>query len=107
MGALTMLAYFHYVSKGKHPFTMALDEAGLQEVARSADLNPEQTQFVKDTAINVKEKGMVTNQRRRNPADMAAEASMRNIKDSLAFGHDLYWVAQLFDEHWKPWPTYT
>ena len=58
MGALTMLAHFHYANKGKQPFSLALDPAGLREVAEAAELNAEQVQFVREIAIIVKEKRM-------------------------------------------------
>jgi len=58
MGALTMLAHFHYCcNKGTQPFAKALDPSGLQELAEAAELNAEQVQFVRDTAIWVKERG--------------------------------------------------
>lgn len=52
-----MLAHFHYANKGKQPFTLALDPAGLREVAEAAELNAEQAQFVRKIAFIVKEKG--------------------------------------------------
>jgi len=53
-----MLAHFHYCcNKGTQPFAKALDPSGLQELAEAAELNAEQVQFVRDTAIWVKERG--------------------------------------------------
>ncbi len=56
MGILTMLAHFHFVNKGKHPFNLATDPAGVKELASTAELNDEQIKFGKETAIMVKER---------------------------------------------------
>jgi len=55
MGILTMLAHFHLINKGKRPFNLAMDPAGVKELA-TAELNDEQVKFVKETAIMVKER---------------------------------------------------
>ena len=57
MGALTILAHFHYANKGKQPFTLALDATGLQKVAEGAELNPEQVHFVRESAYMVQKLG--------------------------------------------------
>lgn len=57
MGALTMLAHFHYVNKGKQPFALVLDRSGLQEVAEFGKLNAEQVEFVRASASLVHSRG--------------------------------------------------
>ena len=58
MGAKILLTHFHYVNKGRHPFSMVLQEKGLQEVVRDANLDTDQIQFIRNTAVKVAEKGM-------------------------------------------------
>lgn len=58
MGANIMLAHFHYVNKGKHPFAMALNESGLREVTDSANLSVEQTEFVRESAHLAQSRGI-------------------------------------------------
>ncbi|PMB68509.1 hypothetical protein BM221_005088 [Beauveria bassiana] len=56
-GAQTMLAHWHYVDKGLKPFQMALTSEGLKEVAKRANLNPEQTDLVRTTATWIRDQG--------------------------------------------------
>jgi hypothetical protein len=56
MGILTMLAHFHLINKGKRPFNLAMDSAGIKELASAAELNEEQVNFVKQTAVMVNER---------------------------------------------------
>jgi hypothetical protein len=53
-GANILLGYFHYCTKGFHPFS--LDWNAEQNVLM-AELNPEQVEFVKKTAAHVKTNG--------------------------------------------------
>ena len=54
-GANILLGYFHYCTKGFHPFSLANAEQTLS----MAELNAEQAQFVKKTAAHVKANGKV------------------------------------------------
>ncbi len=56
MGILTMLAHFYLINKGKRPFNLVINPAGIKEPASTAELNGEQVKFVKETAIMVNEK---------------------------------------------------
>ncbi|KAM3529957.1 hypothetical protein MY4038_005174 [Beauveria bassiana] len=88
-GAQTMLAHWHYVDKGLKPFQMALTSEGLKEVAKRANLNPEQTDLVRTTATWIRDQG----------------SSIQAMKTTRAFGHNLYWIVQMFEEGCEPGPT--
>jgi len=51
MGVNVMLAHFHYLNKGVLPFHLSYDEAGLRQLAKAADLDPDQVDFVKTTSV--------------------------------------------------------
>jgi hypothetical protein len=53
-GANILLGYFHYCTKGFHPFSLAWNA---EESLSMADLNTEQIEFVKMTAAYVKANG--------------------------------------------------
>ncbi|PVH87639.1 hypothetical protein DL98DRAFT_251913 [Cadophora sp. DSE1049] len=89
LGAVKMLAHFHYINKGDLPFKSALTVNGLYEVSRDAGLSPSQSEFVRQTALMVKEK----------------ETMMREVRDAGNLGHDLYWISQLYEDKWKPSQT--
>jgi hypothetical protein len=84
--ARIMLAYFHYVSKGAHPFT--LDWTSADNIAL-AHLNPEQTRFVRDTAEHIKSKQTLFD-------TLTAEGLYEN---------EFYFTSQMFASDWKPIPT--
>ncbi|AEO71828.1 uncharacterized protein THITE_2031104, partial [Thermothielavioides terrestris NRRL 8126] len=90
-GVNVMLAHFHYLNKGVHPFRMTYDAAGLRKLSNAAELNDTQLAFVKLTSHLLRE-----------PSRVAEIASVRARRD---FNHDLYWVAQLYEENWVPGPT--
>ena len=58
MGASTILAHFHYVNKGKHPFILALDPSNLPDLAKFGSLNQDQVEFVRETALLVQDRGV-------------------------------------------------
>lgn len=89
MGALIMIAHFHYTNKGQQPFTMALDPSGLQEVVEATNMDAEHIRFIKESAFMIQER----------------EAEIRQVREARAFGNDLYWISQLYDKDWKPSPT--
>jgi hypothetical protein len=45
-----MLAHFHYANKGEHPILRSVDDIGVSEVAREANLTTAQAEFVQKTA---------------------------------------------------------
>lgn len=54
MGANILLAYFHYCTKGFRPFSL---EWNSEQTLSMAELNAEQVEFVKKTAVHVKANG--------------------------------------------------
>ncbi|KAI5918987.1 hypothetical protein F4810DRAFT_703882 [Camillea tinctor] len=59
-GAEMMLAHFHYLNKGAHPFGMAQDAAHRRELARAAELDENGVHFVWDTAKRINDPDMRT-----------------------------------------------
>ncbi|KAL2821114.1 hypothetical protein BJX63DRAFT_418148 [Aspergillus granulosus] len=87
-GMRTMLAHFHYLNKGVLPFHMTYDEESLRNLGAMADLNSEELNFVKQTSVFVN--------------DRARRARMAEIRSTVNFGDDLYWISQLYDSDWTP-----
>lgn len=90
MGALTLLAHFHYSCKGKRPFNMALTEKGLAEVVKACELDEDEEVFVRESAQLVKQR----------------QRMMKRVRDGQLFGHDLFWISQLYDTDWEPSARY-
>jgi len=53
-GANILLGYFHYCTKGFHPFSL---DWNAEQTRLMAELNAEQVEFVKKTASHVKANG--------------------------------------------------
>ncbi|KAL2836367.1 hypothetical protein BJY01DRAFT_59075 [Aspergillus pseudoustus] len=87
-GMRTMLAHFHYLNKGVLPFHMTYDEESLRNLGVMADLNSAELNFVKQTSAFVN--------------DHARRAHMAEIRSTVNFGADLYWISQLYDSDWTP-----
>lgn len=49
-GVNVMLAHFHYLNKGVLPFRLTYDAAGIRELSKAAELDPEQVTFIKRTS---------------------------------------------------------
>jgi hypothetical protein len=45
-----MLAHFHYLNKGVHPFKLTYNAEGLRELSKAADLDADQVGFVRLTS---------------------------------------------------------
>jgi len=108
MGILTMLAHFHLINKGKHPFNLAINPTGIKELASAAELNEEQVKFVKETAIMVNERSKYTTSGWLIGCTIltcSLEAEISAAREATAFSHDYYFLSQLYDEEWKPTPT--
>ncbi|KAI1489816.1 hypothetical protein F5X96DRAFT_591589 [Biscogniauxia mediterranea] len=90
-GAEVMLAHFHYLNKGVHPFGMCNAATHRRELARAAELGEDEVKFVWDTSRRVNETEL--------------KDKIKEVRAARNFGHDLYWVSQLYDEVWKPGPT--
>ena len=105
MGALIMIAHFHYTNKGQQPFTMALDPSGLQEVVEATNMDAEHIRFIKESAFMIQERGMYIIFIARTTLISTTEAEIRQVREARAFGNDLYWISQLYDKDWKPSPT--
>ncbi|KAK5449838.1 hypothetical protein LTS15_008410 [Exophiala xenobiotica] len=88
MGVINMLVHFHSLNKGVAPFNLVHDEKGLSDLAKAAHLQGDSLTFVKRTSKMVNEPRTV--------------ALMREVQAKRDYGHDLYWVSQLYDQEWKP-----
>jgi hypothetical protein len=86
MGANTLLAYFHYCNKGLYPFTLDGDAS---ELVTMAELNPKQIRFVQNTRSYVK----------------AHESRFEEVRWQGAYENHYYFLAQLYEEDWKPRST--
>jgi len=82
-GSKILLAYFHYCNKGSHPFMVDWESP---EQRAKAELNAEQVEFMKTTAVEIKKRAPV----------------FQKIREDRDFGHELYFLAQLYDHDWKP-----
>lgn len=83
LGANVLLAHFHYGCKGYHPFTLDWEP----ELSTSmAILNDEQLRFIKQTATYVEYNG-----------PRFKKLFSENANDS-----DHYFVAQMYENEWKP-----
>lgn len=52
-GCLILLSYFHYRNKGSMPFELTQDAKGRQQLAKLADLNSSQIEFLERTWVSV------------------------------------------------------
>jgi len=86
LGANILLAYFHYSCKGFRVFEDGWKEEKMKSMA---SLNEEQAQFIQKTAAYVK-----TNKRH-----------FAEVLDRKMYEHEHYFIAQLYDDDWKPRPT--
>jgi hypothetical protein len=104
MGALIVLGHFHYCNKGKLPFRLADSYGTLQQLKKIAELDDEQTMFVRNTSLYVhtsrKYSKSVLSQKYTHTIPLGDDYT--KARDSLNFGHDLYFVSQMFDEQWAP-----
>lgn len=101
MGANILLAHFHYSCKGYRIF----EQGWRAEETRSMELNAEQVQFIQKTAAYVKANSMfipcydvrITNTRE--------ESHFAEVLEQKLVEHQHYFVAQLYEEDWKPRST--
>jgi hypothetical protein len=85
-GANILLGYFHYCTKGFHPFSL---DWNAEQTRLMAELNAEQVEFVKKTASHVK----------------ANESKFSELFEKERYDDDLYFVAQMYEQDWKPRQT--
>ncbi|PMD58388.1 uncharacterized protein K444DRAFT_532135 [Hyaloscypha bicolor E] len=86
MGANILLAYFHYSCKGYRVFEDGWKEGKMKSMA---SLNEEQAQFIQKTADYVK----------------INKHHFAKVVDQKLYEHEHYFIAQLYDDDWKPKPT--
>ncbi|KAI9696522.1 MAG: hypothetical protein M1820_008150 [Bogoriella megaspora] len=89
VGSKTMLAYFHYLNKGAEVFSMVRSPDKRQAVMEAAGLKEEQLGIIEETSELLEEK--------RN--------EFHSIKEKKEYGHDYYFISQLFEKEWRPSPT--
>ncbi len=105
IGALIILAHFHYCNKGKLPFSLADSYETLEQLKKIAELDEEQTMFVRNTSIYVHSVRKYRNlELMRNILRISLGHDVKKARENLDFGHDLYFVSQMFDEEWRPTP---
>ncbi|KAI0878291.1 hypothetical protein GGS24DRAFT_444243 [Hypoxylon argillaceum] len=87
-GAITLLAHFHYLNKGAHPFTLSQTLKGRGTVIDGTTFTQQQVDFVKATASRVQ----------------TLSTAMSKCRAENEVGNDLYWISQLYMKDWKPLP---
>ncbi|KAK0732061.1 hypothetical protein B0H67DRAFT_640369 [Lasiosphaeris hirsuta] len=83
-GATTLLAHFHFAIKGAVPFRLALHGPS-SELGTHGALLPDQVDFIVDSAALVDR----------------IRPKWRDLRPTESYGHDFYWISQMFDENWK------
>lgn len=104
-----LLAHFHYLNKGVLPFHMANKAEGRRELARAAELDDNQLNFIRHSS------GLIQDPQRGRQARLSCTrimnahsvtaALMTHVRDNELLNHDLYWVSQLYEEAWRPGPV--
>ncbi|KAI0115733.1 hypothetical protein GGR51DRAFT_546078 [Nemania sp. FL0031] len=90
-GAQVMLAHFHYLNKGVVPFQLSHNAEGLRELAKVGELDDDSVKFVLRTSTLMKDEERI--------------AKIEEVRATRQFGHDLFWISQLYDADWRPSPT--
>jgi hypothetical protein len=99
-GAKILLAHFHYCNRNSPQFTADWTSP---EVAGRAGLNAEQARFMQDTSEQIKKKSM--------PFPRCLSVFLltsllahrfQQVRKEGAIEDELYFLAQLYDEEWKP-----
>ncbi|KAH8890279.1 hypothetical protein GQ53DRAFT_183501 [Thozetella sp. PMI_491] len=81
-GMRTLLAYYHLSDQTFRPFQLALSAQGLESLAQTAGLNPDQAEHVRWTANAMKER----------------EQTNRRSREERQYADPYYWISQLFDD---------
>ncbi|KAI1455337.1 hypothetical protein F4805DRAFT_476862 [Annulohypoxylon moriforme] len=87
--AQTMLAHFNYINSGFRPFQLVLQPSGPEELKEAGHLTDEQLDFVRMTALWIKDNDNL----------------LKQIRADNNSGHKYYWISQMYQEVWKPDPT--
>jgi len=98
-GANVLLAHFHYCCKGFRPFSL---DWKAEKTTSMAELNPQQIQFVYQTACYVKANGKLPTQLAFNTFANKPELRFKQILEDKVYGDEDYLVAQLYEVDWKP-----
>ncbi|KAI9689934.1 MAG: hypothetical protein M1822_009816 [Bathelium mastoideum] len=88
IGSRTMLAHFHYLNKGAEVFSLACSPEKHEEVMEATGLDRDQLRVIITSVESLKGK----------------EDEIRQIKENKNYGHDYYFVSQLFDKDWRSAP---
>ncbi|KAK3343384.1 hypothetical protein B0T25DRAFT_298854 [Lasiosphaeria hispida] len=83
-GVITLLAHFHFAIKGAVPFRLALSGRSA-ELATHGALLPDQVRLIVNSARLVEK----------------IRPTWRELRSSESYGHDFYWISQMYDENWK------
>ncbi|CAG8961672.1 hypothetical protein HYFRA_00006209 [Hymenoscyphus fraxineus] len=83
VGANVLLAHFHYSCKGERPFTL---DWKAESSASMATLDEKQLRVVKNTATYVHYN----------------ESKFRKLRSDGKYDNEQYFLAQLYEEEWKP-----
>ncbi len=107
VGMTILLAHFHHLSKGQSPFAQAAREDNLAEAAEVASLDAEAIDLLRYTTERLPDlrKHQTICSLVLAFADACVELQAGTLRTERNFGHDMYWVSQLYERHWKPPPT--
>lgn len=101
-GANILLAYFHYCSKGFLPFSMNVKMA---ELSTLGGLNQKQVGLVESTKKYVKtHSGSNILIKYTKFSYVITEVRFEDLRWQKLVEHDHYFVAQLYEEGWRPRP---
>lgn len=102
MGANILLAHFHYSCKGYRVFEQGWR---VEETKSMAELNAEQVQFIQKTAAYVKANSMFIPCDYTQTANAWEESHFAEVLEQKLVEHQHYYIAQLYEEDWKPRST--
>lgn len=100
-GANVLLAHFQYACKGFKPFTLEWNPA---ETVSMAELDVNQTRFIRQTAVYVNLNGLLLSVLLVwSGADCGTtETNFKKLLEENTYYNEHYLIAQIYEENWKP-----
>lgn len=100
-----MLAHFHYLNQGACPFSIVMGGPKRKKFLQQAGLTAGQMALIESTAKWAENRGESISYSRVPFLTSVVAPMLRNIRETHAFGHDYFWISQLYDVDWKLGPT--
>ena len=101
-GASILLAHFHYLNKGGLPFAVAEDISRLRKLFGHAELTETECEFIRNSALLVRERSKYKLPCLEMRLLTIAAHVMKMVQQDHAFGHDFFWISQLYEKDWRP-----